>query len=103
MSCPTSLRLYIDLDGLKETVFRMLAGERVRIDVEMFQNDMSIIKSRDNVITLLVYLGYLAYDSDWGEVYIPNEEVKREFIRAVTSSKHEEIVKLSADRVCPLF
>lgn len=28
-----------------------------------FQNDMTNIKSKDDVLTLMVHLGYLAYDS----------------------------------------
>lgn len=94
-----SLKIYIELnfDGLREAIFRMLAGERVRIDADVFQNDMSIIKGRDDVITLLVHLGYLAYDSSLREAYIPNEEVEKEFIRAVTASRHKEMVKLIQD------
>ncbi len=53
------------------------------IDTGTFQNDMTSLQGRDDVLTLLVHLGYLAYD-DSGEVYIPNEEVRQEFIRAVS-------------------
>lgn len=49
-----------------------------------FQNDMTSLQGRDDVLTLLVHLGYLAYDDDSGEVYIPNEEVRQEFIRAAS-------------------
>lgn len=45
---------------------------------------MTSLQGRDDVLTLLVHLGYLAYDDDSGEVYIPNEEVRQEFIRAVS-------------------
>lgn len=91
-----SLKIYIDmnLDGLKEAIVRMLGEERVRIDAETFQNDMSNIKMKDDVLTLLVHLGYLAYDQKNETVYIPNEELRKEFIRAVTGSKHKEMVKL---------
>jgi len=91
-----SLKIYIDLDedGLKEAITWMLGGERVRIDVETFQNDMMNIKKRDDVLTLLIHLGYLAYDAFGKMVYIPNEEVKQEFICAVTGGKHKELIKL---------
>lgn len=91
-----SLKLYIDLDfdGLKEAITQMLGGAHIRIDAETFQNDMTEIRSRDNVLTLLIHLGYLAYDSDNASVFVPNEEIRREFIRAVTSGKHTEIAKL---------
>jgi len=98
-----SLKIYIDLnlDGLKEAVIQMLAGEHVKIDVEMFQNDMMNIKKKDDVLTLLIHLGYLAYDFAEKTAYIPNEEVKKEFIRAVIASRHKEIVKLieASDRL----
>jgi hypothetical protein len=46
---------------------------------------MTSIHSRDDVLTLLVHLGYLAHDSTEKSVFIPNEEVRQEFIRAVKS------------------
>lgn len=94
-----SLKLYIELneDGLKEAVVQMLGGGRIKIDVSTFQNDLTTIKSRDDVLTLLVHLGYLAYDINNKSVYIPNEEVREEFIRALTTGKHKEIAKLILD------
>ncbi len=91
-----SLKLYIELneDGLKEAIVQMLGGAHVRIDVATFQNDMKTIKSKDDVLTLLVHLGYLAYDIDERSVYIPNEEVREEFVRAVTTGRHTEIARL---------
>lgn len=91
-----SLKLYIELneDGLKETIVQMLGGAHIRIDAATFQNDMTTITSRDDVLTLLVHLGYLAYDIEDKSVHIPNEEVCEEFIRAVTAGKHREIARL---------
>lgn len=91
-----SLKIYIELneDGLKEAIVQMLGGERVFVDVETFQNDMTNIKRKDDVLTLLIHLGYLAYDAEKKHAFIPNEEVKQEFIRAVTTGKHVEIAKL---------
>ena len=91
-----SIKFYIELDfdGLKEAVVQMLGGAHIKIDVETFQNDMIEINSRDNVLTLLVHLGYLAYDIGSKSVYIPNEEVREEFVRAVSVGKHKEIAKL---------
>jgi hypothetical protein len=45
-------------------------------------------------LTLLVHLGYLAYDMESESVHIPNEEIRREFIRAVKAGKHKELVRL---------
>lgn len=68
----------------------MLSGEHYPIDIRTFQNDMTSIDSKDNVLTLLVHLGYLAYEISTESVYIPNEEVRQEFIRAVKYGKHRE-------------
>lgn len=91
-----SLKVYIDLDldGLREAVIRMLGGEKVRVMAGSFQNDMTNIRSRDDVLTLMVHLGYLAYDAEESAVFIPNEEVRQEFVLAVTKSRHTEMVKL---------
>ena len=44
---------------------------------------MTSFKSKDDVLTLLVHLGYLAYDADTQEVRIPNQEVADEFKNAL--------------------
>lgn len=90
-----SLRLYIEMDedGLKEAIIQMLGGAHIKIDVATFQNDMTSIKSRDDVLTLLVHLGYLAYEADRKSVYIPNEEIHEEFLRVVTSGMYTEALK----------
>lgn len=90
-----SLRDYIDLDwyGLKDGIVEMLGGKRCRIDPGTFQNDMTSIVSRDDLFTLFVHLGYLAYDFDSREVFIPNEEVRGEFVRAVKGGKRPELAR----------
>lgn len=60
-----------------------------------FQNNMTSIRSRDDVLTLMAHLGYLAYDSEENAVFIPNEEVKEEFVLAVNGSRHEEMARLA--------
>lgn len=47
-----------------------------------------------DVLTLLVHLGYLAYDEATKSVFIPNAEVREEFIRAVKNGRHTEVAKL---------
>lgn len=91
-----ALQIYIDLnqDGLKEAILQMLAGECCRIDIGSFQNDMMSFKSKDDVLTLLVHLGYLAYDEKNSSVFIPNEEVRGEFIRAVKNGGRPELYQL---------
>ena len=48
---------------------------------------MTSMKSRDDVLTLLIHLGYLAYDEDTRCVSIPNVEIREEFIRAIKNAK----------------
>ncbi|MDO4337229.1 MAG: AAA family ATPase [Eubacteriales bacterium] len=90
-----SLRIYIDMnfDGIKTAVINMLGGEKCQIDTGSFQNDMTSLQSKDDVFTLLVHLGYLAYDIKTKEVFIPNEEVREEFVRAIKNGSRPELVK----------
>jgi hypothetical protein len=98
-----SLKIYIemDYDGLKEDIIQMLGGMHCKVKTIGFQNDMISIKSRDDVLTLLVHLGYLAYDADERKVYIPNEEIRQEFMYAVEQGKHKEVARLiqTSDRL----
>ncbi len=66
------LKIYLDLniEGLKDNVIAMLGGQRCRVDADSFSNDLSSVDTRDKVLTLLIHLGYLAYDSSKSEVFI---------------------------------
>ncbi len=90
-----ALQIYIDLDmyGLREAIVSMLSNSNIKIDTWAFQNDMTSLKSKDDVLTLLVHLGYLAYNEETSEVFIPNEEVRGEFIRAIKNGKRPEMIK----------
>ncbi len=79
------LKMYIemDFDGLKQKVAEMLGGSRCQIVTQSFQNDMTSFKSANDVLTLLVHLGYLAYDSKTKEVFIPNEEIRDVFVLSI--------------------
>lgn len=82
-----ALKVYIDrnFDGLKEAVVEMLGGMQCRIRPEKFQNDMTTFGTKDDVLTLLVHLGYLSYDRKNREVSIPNLEITQEFLNVVDS------------------
>lgn len=91
-----ALRSYIDMnfEGLKDAVLKMMNGRNdVAVDVRSFTNDMVTFHSRDDVLTLLVHLGYLGYRSDTEEVFIPNEEILNEYITAVSNSDWGEVSK----------
>ena len=80
-SAAESLKYYINMDfeGLQETVARLIAGDRISVNVDNFQNDFESFESADDVLTLLIHLGYLTYHEDEKVVQIPNEEVRIEF------------------------
>lgn len=90
-----SLREYISMnfDGLRDMVVQMLAGGRCIVDTKTFQNDMTSFKSRDDVLTMLIHLGYLAYDADSREAYVPNEEVRTAFARAVDDTDWMPVIQ----------
>ena len=87
------LKTYIemDFDGLKGNIITMLGGGKCRVNTRRFQNDLTEINSRDDVLTLLVHLGYLAYTPEESEVFIPNQEVADEFENAVEDGGWAEI------------
>ncbi|MGN0153991.1 MAG: AAA family ATPase [Lachnospiraceae bacterium] len=89
-----SLKYYISMnfDGLKDAIIQMVAGGRCRIDTNTFENDMISFRSRDDVLTVLVHLGYLAYDGETEEVAIPNEEVRAAFIRAIKKTNWNYVI-----------
>ena len=71
----------------------MLGGQRCSIEFESFQNDITSFRSADDVITLLIHMGYLTYGNKTKEVFIPNEEVRSVFLRAIKNDGWDEVMK----------
>lgn len=94
-----ALKIYIamNFDGLKDAIVQMLGGNSVRINPRTFQNDMLTFKQKDDVLTLLVHLGYLGYDAEKSVVYIPNREVEMEFTNAVEGAGWDEVIHTIED------
>jgi len=90
-----ALKEYISLnyDGLKDAVIRMLAGGSIGINIEKFANDMETFSGADDVMTLLIHLGYLSYREDIKQATIPNKEVSIEYMNAMEDVHWDEIVK----------
>lgn len=90
-----ALKIYIEMnmDGLKDDVIIMLGGGKCPVDVETFQNDMTTFTAKDDILTLLVHLGYLAYDKENSEVFIPNAEVRAEFARTVKQAGWDAVAE----------
>ena len=80
-----------NFDGLRDNIIAMLAGERCKVDPTSFQNDLSEIHSRDEVLTVLIHLGYLAYNWRENECYIPNREVGGEMVNAVKANRWKHV------------
>lgn len=72
-------------------VANMLAGERVQINTGTFSNDMTNFQGKDDVVTLLIHLGYLSYHWPDKMVTIPNKEVLREYINAISTMDWSEV------------
>lgn len=80
-----ALKVYIEMnfDGLKDTIIKLISGEREVIDTTTFTNDMVTFVTKDDVLTLLIHLGYLTYDFDTKEVSIPNYEISEQFASTI--------------------
>ncbi|MBQ9356899.1 MAG: AAA family ATPase [Prevotella sp.] len=90
-----SIASYIKMnfDGLKNDIVEMLAGGRAKVNTTKFRNDLSDIRSRDDVLTVLIHLGYLAFDWERRECYVPNYEVSEELANAVEETGWTSIVQ----------
>ncbi len=86
-----ALKVYIDMnfEGLRDDILMMMSGEHIDVSVGSFTNDMSTFASKHDVLTLLIHLGYLGYDSDAGQAFIPNHEIMNEYVNVVQTSKWE--------------
>ena len=52
---------------------------------------MTTFETRDDVLTLLTHLGYLTYDSESESVSIPNKEVSKEYVNAISTMDWKEV------------
>lgn len=94
-SAAESLLKYITRDerGLGQTIAQLIGGSEVPVEINGFENDLITFKNQDDVLTLLVHLGYLAYDERTGKVHIPNEETRLEFSRTIRQDRRPDTMK----------
>ena len=94
-SAAESLMEYIslDFDGLSRTVAELIGGAETKVDTKGFANDLVTFRDRNDVLTLLIHLGYLVYDEETQKVRIPNEEIRLEFARAIRQVKWDETIR----------
>lgn len=91
-----ALKLYIDMDfdGLRSDLIQMLGGNQAKVNTCSFQNDMRTFKTKDDVLTLLIHLGYLGYDAEAKEAFIPNREISGEFENAMSTGGWPEVMRI---------
>lgn len=77
----------MNYDGLKDAVVLMMDGGSVKVNIGTYQNDMTTFNGRDDVLALLIHLGYLKYNSHTKEVSIPNKEILDEFKNSTESKE----------------
>ncbi|MDE7204479.1 MAG: ATP-binding protein [Lachnospiraceae bacterium] len=89
-----ALKIYMDMDfdGLRSDIVRLLGGGRIRVNTRSFQNDMRNFKTKDDILTLLIHLGYLGYDSGTKEAFIPNKEIVEEYENAMSVGGWSEVM-----------
>ena len=83
-----ALKFYITMDkgDLHDKITNLLANNPVKINTNTFTNDMKTFSSPDDILTLLVHLGYLTYDHETSSVTIPNQEIAIEFVNSIQGS-----------------
>ncbi len=91
-----ALKVYMemDFDGLRSDIVQMLGGNRVKVNTLSFQNDMRNFEVKDDVLTLLIHLGYLGYDAETKEAFIPNKEIIGEFENAMSVSGWSKVMQV---------
>jgi hypothetical protein len=101
-----SLKSYIcmNFDGLKDSIVKAVSGTKCPVNIRKFQNDMTSFKSKDDVLTVLIHLGYLAYDRDNKEAYVPNEEVRQAFADTISDTDWTPVIQAinKSDRLLKL-
>ena len=80
-----------NFDGLRVDIIRMLSGNRIPVNVSNGKNDLQFFKSKSEVITALIHLGYFAYDADAREAYVPNKEIQEVFYQYMVNNESDNL------------
>jgi hypothetical protein len=83
----------MNFDGLRDAIVEALGGNRIKVKVRTYENDMTSFKRKDDVLTALIHLGYLAYDTETEEAYIPNKEVRMCFEDTLEDTGWDEVIQ----------
>ena len=87
----------MNYDGLKTAIIEMLSGAEVKVNTATFKNDTVNIKSKDDVLTYMIHLGYLGYNEAHKTAFVPNEEIRQELTTAVESKHWNEMLKFQQE------
>ena len=87
----------MNFDGLKTAMIEMLSGTSVKVNTATFKNDIVSFASKDDVLTYLIHLGYLAYNQKDQTAFIPNEEIRQELTIATESTKWNELISFQRE------
>lgn len=82
----------MNYEGLQDDIVKMQAGQRVRVNPDTFRNDLHEVTCRDDVLTVLIHLGYLAFDWRRSECYLPNREVAMEMENAIRKNNWRPVI-----------
>ena len=69
----------MNFDRIKDDIIHLIEGSTILFSCITFQNDMVSIKTKDDIFSLLVCLGYLGCVDDGGDyrlAYVPNKEIR---------------------------
>ena len=69
----------MNFDGIKDDIIHLIEGSTIQFSCTTFQNDMVSIKTKDDIFSLLVCLGYLGCVDDgdgYHLAYVPNKEIR---------------------------
>lgn len=83
----------MNYDGLKTAIIEMISGTEVKVNTMTFKNDTVSIKSKDDVLTYMIHLGYLGYNQKLKTAFVPNEEIRQELTAAVESKHWNEMLE----------
>lgn len=94
-----SLKTYVgmNMDDLQDKIMRLIAGEPIEVYTDDFENDFETFNSSDDVLTLMIHLGYLTYDDETSLARIPNEELRIEFKRLLNRPSNKRLADLVRD------
>ena len=87
--------ILMNFEGIKDDVITMIGGKKVPVNVLTYMNTLTDFKSKNDVFTYLIHLGYLSYDRKNKECFIPNNEVRIEWINSIENApEYKEIIEM---------